>query len=150
MSCNTTLTLYGLHWSEPRVVSYPATHALLRKGAAWVAGHETKPRVPRLSRVITKVKMKKCLSLSRSKKKSHAAALGPASSGSKPGEVYNGDILYPTGITNVANNCYINAVVQCLFNHSKMPSVLYQVTASHPNHCSKHCTTGKFIYTHAS
>ena len=118
VSCNTTLTLYGQHWSEPRV--------------------------PRLPRVITKVKMKKCLSLSRSKKKSYAAALGPASSGRKPGEVYNGDILYPTGITNVANNCYINAVVQYLFKHPKMPSVFYQATSSDPNHCSKHCTTGKF------
>ena len=25
--------------------------------------------------------------------------------------------------------------IQCLFNHPKMPSIFYQVTASHPNHC---------------
>ena len=54
--------------------------------------------------------MKKCLSLSRSKKKSYAAALGPER---KPGEVYNGDILYHTGISNVARNCYLSAIMQC-------------------------------------
>ena len=110
----------------------------------------SEPRVPRLTRVITKTKNEEVPSLSRSKKKSYAAALGPADRGRKPGEVYSGDILFPTGITNVANNCYINAVVQCLCNHPKMSSILYQLTASHPNHCSSECcTASKLSYTHA-
>lgn len=94
--------------------------------------------------------MKKCLPLSRSKKKSYAAALGPADRGRKPGEVYSGDILFPTGITNVANNCYINAVVQCLCNHPKMSSILYQLTASHPNHCSSECCTASQVCSMAA
>ena len=42
-----------------------------------------------------------------------------------------------TAILMLLYSCY-------LFKHPKMPSVFYPVTAIHPNHCSKHCTTGKF------
>ena len=125
---------------------------------------------PRLSRENTK--MKKCLSLSRSQKRSYAAALGHANGSRKLGEVYNGqpkkkpnvavrpperrsrrklvevyngDILYPTGVANVANNCYISAIMQCLSNHPKMTSVVDQLTASHPSHCNRECCiSGKF------
>ena len=116
--------------------------------------------------------MKKCLSLSRSQKRSYAAALGhangsrrlgevyngqpkkkpnvavraPARSNRKLVEVYNGDILYPTGIANVANNCYISAIMQCLSNHPKMTSVVDQLTASHPSHCNRECCiSGKIM-----
>ena len=56
---------------------------------------------------------------------------------------YNADILFPTGITNVANNCYISAVMQCLFNHPRMTSIFDLLTASHPSHCNSACTSGK-------
>ena len=32
------------------------------------------------------------------------------------GEVFIEDVLHPSGIMNTALNCYINAVIQCLFN----------------------------------
>ena len=38
----------------------------------------------------------------------------------------------PSGISNVANNCYINQIMQCLSNHPKMTSVVDQLTPSHP------------------
>ena len=66
-------------------------------------------------------------------------------------EIYNADILFPTGITNVANNCYISAVMQaqCLFNHPRMTSISLtyslQGSANHPSHCTCNsaCTSGK-------
>ena len=51
------------------------------------------------------------------KKKPNVAVREPARSSRKLVEVYNGDILYPTAITNVANNCHISAIVQCLSSH---------------------------------
>ena len=117
---------------------------------------------PRLSREIAK--MKKCLTVSLSQKWSYAAALGHPNGSRRIGEVngqpkkkssvatvgptkrrrklvevYDQDILYPTGIANVANNCYVSAIMQCLCSNPNMACVVDQLTASHPSHCNREC-----------
>ena len=61
----------------------------------------------------------------------------------KPGEVYNGNILYPSGITNPANNCYGNSILQCIFNHPS--SVLKEIFFQHDTSKCTICSTGSCI-----
>lgn len=57
----------------------------------------------------------------------------------RPGEVYLDTCKAPPGITNPANNCYCNALVQCLFNNPHFLSRLKAVFACHPDHCDQQC-----------
>ena len=80
--------------------------------------------------------MKRCLSLSRSQKRSYTAALGYVNSSGRLEEVYKGQLsyilrhpLYPTGIANVAV-AYKSEIMQYLSNHLKMTSVVEPLTPS--------------------
>ena len=57
----------------------------------------------------------------------------------RPGEVYSDDIICLSGITNPAHNCYINAILQCLFNHPSFPKLVKELSDSHPLRCDRHC-----------
>ena len=57
----------------------------------------------------------------------------------RPGEVYLDTYKAPPGITNPANNCYCNAVIQCLFNNAHIVCQLKKLFMQHPDHCDKKC-----------
>ena len=57
----------------------------------------------------------------------------------RPGEVYLDTFKAPPGITNPANNCYCNALIQCLFNNPHFLSTLKVVFTGHPDHCDQQC-----------
>ena len=63
----------------------------------------------------------------------------PAKRPKQPGEVYLDTYKAPPGITNPANNCYCNAVIQCLFNNAHFSSQLKKVFSRHPDHCTQQC-----------
>ena len=49
----------------------------------------------------------------------------------QPGEIYLDTFKAPPGITNPANNCYCNALIQCLFNNPHFLSTLKAVFTGH-------------------
>lgn len=57
----------------------------------------------------------------------------------RPGEIYLDTFKAPPGITNPANNCYCNALIQCLFNNPHFLSTLKAVFTGHPDHCDQQC-----------
>ncbi len=57
----------------------------------------------------------------------------------EPGEVYNGNIAYPSGFTNPASNCYINAVLQCMFNTPSFSCIFNAFSRVHSGDCDKNC-----------
>ncbi len=51
------------------------------------------------------------------------------------------DILYPPGFKNISNNCYSNAVIQCLLNHQAFVALLDENYSNHPEYCNIDCCT---------
>ena len=41
--------------------------------------------------------------------------------------IYNNDVLLPPGIGNIANNCYLNAILLCILNHPAISEVLTEM-----------------------
>ena len=64
------------------------------------------------------------------------------------GGVFSKDILYPPGFKNLSNNCYSNAILQCLFNHQAFVTLLEESYSNHPQHCNADCCTqlGMWLY----
>ena len=55
------------------------------------------------------------------------------------GEVFIEDVLHPSGIMNTALNCYINAVIQCLFNLPQFQDIARELHRVHPGKCDHTC-----------
>ena len=63
----------------------------------------------------------------------------------RAGEIYLDSCKVPPGITNPANNCYSNALIQCLFNNPHFLSKLKAAFTYHPDLCDQLCSiSGKF------
>ena len=58
-----------------------------------------------------------------------------------PGEVYSEDVPLPSGITNPASNCYLNATLQCLFNLPQIQAIAREMHRAHPEKCDTTCST---------
>ena len=63
--------------------------------------------------------------------------------------------IHQAGIMNTALNCYINAVIQCLFNLSQFQDIVRELHRVHPGKCdhtcqqkSKHTRTHAHTHTH--
>ena len=50
-----------------------------------------------------------------------------------------GDWSYPSGISNVANNCFASATLQFLFNHSDITVLAHEMFRMHPGNCDNTC-----------
>jgi len=75
-------------------------------------------------------------------KKSNTALAGPSRSSRKLLELRS--TVRIAGIL-LLNNCYVGAIMQCLFNNPKM-TIFDQLTAGHPSHCDiACCMSGKLI-----
>ena len=57
----------------------------------------------------------------------------------RPGEVWIENSLCPSGISNPANNCWANSVLQCMLNSSLFMEVISEQILSHPASCSINC-----------
>ena len=66
-------------------------------------------------------------------------AKDPGAKRKKVGEVWIKESLYPSGISNPANNCWANAVLQCLLNNSVSMQVIKELAKNHPGPCAVHC-----------
>ena len=63
------------------------------------------------------------------------------------GEICPINVVYPSGITNPANNCYANSVLQCLLNHPSFSKLTRDLFEAHPHHCSRKCRNrGMYLY----
>ena len=73
-------------------------------------------------------------------KESPPALLIRVSQYQKEGEVWIENSLCPSGpISNPANNCWANAVLQCMLNSSFFMEVISEQILSHPASCSINC-----------
>ena len=66
------------------------------------------------------------------------------------GEVFYTHVLYPAGMTNPANACYVNSILQCLFNHPSFDVIFKPLFKEHAFLCSQQCCsscTGKKCFT---